>query len=78
MAFGQQQETIAAFFINRNQNVKFLITVGEGRYYSTGLDLEKLLNSEEKYRAKFKKLYMQLLIRLLTFPLPTIAAINGK
>jgi Delta3-Delta2-enoyl-CoA isomerase len=54
-----------------------LVTVGEGKFYSNGLDLEWM-------NAQSKELYVQhvinvntLLVRTLTFPMMTVAAING-
>ena len=55
-----------------------IVTVGEGKHYSDGLDLEFLmgLGSPDK-QTKFLEEVQQLFLRLLLFPMPTIAAING-
>lgn len=53
-----------------------LVTVGSGKFYSNGLDLEWLLangDQAESYVARVHALFA----RVLTFPLPTAAAING-
>lgn len=54
-----------------------LITTGTGKYYSNGIDLEWLANRSEDQRAHSKQLLNGLLARILTFKLPTIAAVNG-
>ncbi|CAG8620020.1 13271_t:CDS:2 [Ambispora leptoticha] len=50
-----------------------LVTTGEGKFYSNGLDLEHALSTPNF----FENYYLKFLIRLLTFPIPTVAAING-
>ncbi|MFC8047872.1 enoyl-CoA hydratase-related protein [Nocardia sp. NPDC057353] len=53
-----------------------LITTGTGKFYSNGLDLEWLLENgdrAEEYVARVQALFA----RLVTFPMPTVAAING-
>jgi Delta3-Delta2-enoyl-CoA isomerase len=53
-----------------------LVTVGSGKFYSNGLDLEWLLShgdQAERYVADVHGL----LARLLTFPVHTVAAVNG-
>ena|SRR5436305_15256613 len=50
-----------------------LITTGEGKFFSNGLDLEHALSTP----GYFENYYLKLLIRILTFPMPTVAAING-
>lgn len=53
-----------------------LITTGGGKFFSNGLDLEWLLAHVD--RADWYASRVQgLLARLLTFPLPTVAAVNG-
>ncbi|MFC8526073.1 enoyl-CoA hydratase-related protein [Nocardia sp. NPDC057227] len=53
-----------------------LITIGTGKFYSNGLDLEWLLangDHAEEYVARVQELFA----RILTFPMPTVAAVNG-
>lgn len=53
-----------------------LVTTGQGKFYSNGLDLDWLLNNYDQldsYRAEVH----ELLARVLTLPVPTVAAING-
>ncbi|CAG8549367.1 1205_t:CDS:2 [Funneliformis caledonium] len=50
-----------------------LITTGEGKFFSNGLDLEHAISVP----GFFDNYYLKLLTRVLTFPIPTVAAING-
>ncbi|RIA89025.1 ClpP/crotonase-like domain-containing protein [Glomus cerebriforme] len=50
-----------------------LITTGEGKFFSNGLDLEHAISTP----GFFDDYYLKLLTRILTFPIPTVAAING-
>ncbi|AWH93639.1 enoyl-CoA hydratase [Dietzia lutea] len=53
-----------------------LVTTGHGRFYSTGADLDWRLNNPG--RADWLLTQIQLLIaRLLVFPMPTVAALQG-
>ena len=55
-----------------------VVTGGSGKFFSNGHDvawLEKSFESGEAH--KFITEYYKLLARLLSFPLPTVAAING-
>lgn len=54
-----------------------LVTVGTGRFYSTGLDLEWLMGDGRGQAGEFIARVQALLARVLVFPLPTVAAING-
>ena len=60
-------------------DVTHLVTIGEGKFYSTGVDVG-VVRSPSNHR-KFLELLsglQKLLARLLTFPLVTVAAINGQ
>ncbi|MFG1645922.1 enoyl-CoA hydratase/isomerase family protein [Amycolatopsis sp. NPDC049252] len=53
-----------------------LVTTGGGKFYSNGLDLDWLLaNGDQagKYVAEVQELFA----RILTLPVPTVAAVNG-
>lgn len=57
-------------------NAQALITTGVGKFYSNGLDLEWLGAHGDRlqwYVGRVQSLFS----RILTFPLPTVAAING-
>ncbi|WP_328662879.1 enoyl-CoA hydratase/isomerase family protein [Nocardia salmonicida] len=53
-----------------------LVTTGSGKFYSNGLDLDWLMANGHRadwYVGRVQELFA----RILTFPLPTIAAVNG-
>lgn len=53
-----------------------LVTVGAGKFYSNGLDLDWLMSHGDRadwYVGRVQALFS----RVLTFPLPTVAAVNG-
>ena len=63
----------------RYEDATCLVTIGTGKYYSLGLDLEWIAGmSGFGELMKFSHEAQQLLARLLTFPLVTVAALNGK
>jgi Delta3-Delta2-enoyl-CoA isomerase len=52
-----------------------LVTTGAGKFYSNGLDLEWLGTAPDA--ATFLEQVHRLLVRVLTFPAVTVAAVNG-
>ena len=60
------------------QDAKCLVTTGHDKYFSTGVDTVLFESSSQDSIAKILSALQQLLYRLLTFPLVTVAAINGK
>lgn len=55
---------------------KVLITTGSGKHYSNGLDVEFMAANPDETLAYVQSVE-RILARLLTFPAPTVAAING-
>ncbi len=53
-----------------------LVTVGTGKFFSNGLDLEWLTANPDQW-LPYAARVQQLLARVLTLPVPTIAAVNG-
>ena len=53
-----------------------LVTVGTGRFYSNGLDLDWLNANRDELKDYLGRVHA-LFARLLTFPMPTVAAVNG-
>lgn len=53
-----------------------LIVTGEGKFFSNGLDLKYLMSLSDPNRFLIEH-YEPLINKFLTFPLPTIALING-
>ncbi|MBA4394049.1 MAG: enoyl-CoA hydratase [Desulfobacca sp.] len=55
-----------------------LVTVGgEGKFYSNGLDLDWLMGDGQNERQEFIIAVLKFLGRVMGFPVPTVAAING-
>lgn len=63
--------------IERNEDVKAVITTGEGKFYSNGLDLKWMQSEREDVVNNFRINLGQLQWRIAHFPLPTVALING-
>ena len=55
-----------------------MVTMGEGKFYSLGLDLDLMATMNVLELFQFSDDIQKLLARLLTFPLVTVAAINGE
>ena len=51
---------------------------GGGKHYSLGLDLEELSALSPPEKVDFFNEFQRLMHRTLTFPMVTVAAINGK
>ena len=54
-----------------------LVTVGEEKFYSTGLDLDWLGGAGQGEAPRFVNTVIALFARLVTLDVPTVAAING-
>ncbi|HKK52218.1 MAG TPA: enoyl-CoA hydratase/isomerase family protein, partial [Myxococcota bacterium] len=55
-----------------------LVTTGTGRFYSNGLDLAWMLSEAgESERGSYIPGVLALMARVLTFPMITVAAVNG-
>ncbi|MBF6351167.1 MULTISPECIES: enoyl-CoA hydratase-related protein [Nocardia] len=69
-------ETVDAHLDTVEREAQGLITIGSGKFYSNGLDLDWLMANGDRaewYVARVQALFA----RILTFPLPTVAAVNG-
>ena len=64
--------------ICRNPAVKTVVTTGQGRFYSNGFDLKWIAELGLESTLNFMRKYSQMLAKILTFPLTTVAAVNGK
>jgi enoyl-CoA hydratase/carnithine racemase len=53
-----------------------LVTTGTGKFYSNGLDLDWLAQNGGRQEAYLDRVHATF-VRLLTLPMPTVAAING-
>src|SRR6185369_16382645 len=54
-----------------------LVTVGEDKFYSNGLDLTWLTGEGAAEGPTFLRAFIAFLGRVLAFPMPTVAAMNG-
>lgn len=54
-----------------------LVLTGDGKFFSNGLDLEWLGGADDEGRRQTLSRVYRLFARLLEFPAPTVAAING-
>lgn len=55
---------------------KALVTTGTGKFYSNGLDLDYMM-SDGVDRSAYLKSVLAIMARVLVFPAPTAAALNG-
>lgn len=68
-------------FISRKHEIAVLITTGNGKFFSNGFDLNylsKLVHSNLGAANVFIQKFTTLVSRILTFPMITIASINGE
>ena len=54
-----------------------LVTTGEGKFYTNGLDLTWLMGEGASHQREFGREVHRFFLRLLTFPMVTVAAVNG-
>jgi enoyl-CoA hydratase/carnithine racemase len=69
-------ETVNTLLDRVQKDAQGLVTVGTGKFYSNGLDLDWLMANGDRagwYVGEVQELFN----RILTFPLPTVAAVNG-
>ena len=59
------------------KDIHCVIVTGEGKFWSNGMDLAWVDAHDEKENAAFNKRLNYLFERILCFPIPTIAALNG-
>lgn len=69
-------DTLETWLDDIAENAQALITTGTGKFYSNGLDLDWLAGNGDRLGWYVGRV-QELLNRILTFPLPTVAAVNG-
>jgi enoyl-CoA hydratase/carnithine racemase len=62
--------------IESSPGARALVTLASGKYWSTGLDLA-WLEANPKETRPIGRLFLELLARMLTLPVPCVAAIQG-
>ena len=63
--------------VERSNGPAALVTIGEEKFFSNGLDLNWLGGEGHSESAAFLTALLQLFGRVMAFPLPSVAAING-
>jgi enoyl-CoA hydratase/carnithine racemase len=63
--------------VERSQGPAALVTTGEGKFYSNGLDLEWMMEQVKDVFDEHVRNVHKTFLRLLTFPVITVAALNG-
>ena len=74
----QHPQTVVTISVCSYEDATALVTMGEGKFYSLGLDLVGLAGLSAVEIQQFADDLQKMLLRLLTFPLVTVAAINGE
>ena len=54
-----------------------LVTTGTGKFFSNGIDLDWMFGDEPKDVPAFLQSMMEMWARVMSLPIPTVAAING-
>lgn len=63
--------------VEANEDARAVVTVGASKHYSNGFDIDFLGSLEGPDLATFMDRTLAVLARLLAFPVPTAAALNG-
>ena len=64
--------------VEKSSGAAALVTVGgEGKFYSNGLDLNWIMGQGQPEGERFVRDFLAFLGRVLAFPVPTVAAMNG-
>ncbi|WP_433470480.1 enoyl-CoA hydratase-related protein [Saccharomonospora azurea] len=62
--------------VEKHDGPAALVTAGQGKFYSNGLDLEWLMAHADRMQDYVRDVH-ELFARVLTLPVPTVAAVNG-
>ncbi|XP_072051910.1 uncharacterized protein [Amphiura filiformis] len=63
--------------VERNESTKALIFTGIGKFFSNGIDLNWVSTQHPPVVRQYFMALKSFIIRVATFPVPTVAAING-
>ena len=63
--------------VEKSEGPAALVTTGEGKFYTNGLDLSWLMGEGASQQREFGREIHRFFLRLLTFPMATVAAVNG-
>ena len=67
----------AEFEAEKETDSRAVVLTGSGSIFSAGVDLRRVLKEEKTYTMHFLEAFAAMLLEVLRFPKPTIAAING-
>jgi enoyl-CoA hydratase/carnithine racemase len=62
--------------VEKTEGPKALVTTGTGKFYSNGLDLDWVGANQDRFEDYLKRVN-GMYARILSLPLPTVAAVNG-
>ncbi|KAK3603394.1 hypothetical protein CHS0354_009376 [Potamilus streckersoni] len=68
---------IIYYCIFSKPDIKILITIGSGKFFSNGIDLEWLATQSTDEVQKYIDALNSLMLRLMVYPIPTVAVVNG-
>ena len=63
--------------VEKSEGPAALVTTGEGKFYTNGLDLSWLMSAVPEQQGEFNRTIHGVFLRLMSFPMGTVAAING-
>ena len=63
--------------VEADESAQAVLLTGEGKFFSNGLDLEWMTASGEDATRQVVQRLQLLYLRLLSYPMPVIAAVNG-
>lgn len=63
--------------VEKTEGAAALVTTGEGKFYSNGLDLDFVMNAGQDTANAFIGRVLGVFARVLTFPMVTVAAVGG-
>ena len=69
--------TTAVDYYEGEPDVDALVMTGEGRLFSAGLNVTKVLANDLQYTEMLLDVLEEALVRIFTCPMPTVAAVNG-
>ncbi len=63
--------------VEKSEGPGALVTTGEGKFYTNGIDLTWMMGEGASHQQEFSREAHRFFLRLLTFPMVTVAAVNG-
>ena len=63
--------------MSQSDSIASMVLTGQGRIFSAGIDLKRLLREPESYVIPYLDSFERLIFKLFRFPKPIVAAVNG-